>query len=768
MSKSTISTTDDQGNIIKQNTNVVADNMKIALDALAGSNLILREKSLNYDKTASALSLAKSNYDKSITQKTAIDSNWDGIVGDLHNNKGVDPYTWNRFAASCRSAISNKIDKNTILSRADSANQTAKGAYEIANANKLNAEKVLNNLKNDDTSKNADGSKRTASSLTDALEKEKNLKSLNLNCYTETVNTGEVCTISSAMKYNIFDKIKYFDNSKLPEQDIFNIDKHINNAVDKTLPYSLCSIDDNNANVAIENCVLSYDNPWKTLKKPGSSNCSLPNKIELPPGLSYDKTGDIIIPDPIFRHKTKVGYCQEKWYDWFTIPDYHLGNKVTVLNQADKPRNILKCYKPCNIGYIPRDNNNILFINNCVLKDYYNYGLYKGTFHYLPISLILLLGSTEESLKSYYRLTLNNAKQNIIDNNLILDHEVYNNLYNDSDTFSRLYNNNSDPNDRGIKFSIKNRINELFTIPFEVENIIVPDNNVIEISKPIITKIKIQQAYDICKKLYDLSVDAKKQTLLNEWLTSLASVSDQDTNCNKFKKQLLILKKACNVTFDGKTPYSKDYILYNLNKDIDINEVPNPPIEFNLKLSHVLYSSNLPFGSPATSGVGGGAGGAAGGGSGGAAGTTPEKPQIKKTQAHEFDNIINFTPFCDSYLKYKDTYSKLKIFIAIIFICMLISLCYVLFCITQPFLLMIINFIYVLLRDVLTMLTYDTVGHFFGFRRYKADVYNKYVSESDKNNAINRVTKVQNAIDKKIAYEKELAEKAARKAAKNA
>ena len=757
MPPSTIGIIDDKGNQITQNANKYSDQLNVAYQALAGSNNILNTAITDRDNLISDRDSKQTILNKSSKRLKNADTFWDEIVYYYNApGYGINTQDWVDAAYECKFDVTKYNNDNDNLKRVNSALQVAQQNVQKATDDVIATSNLIKSLQNI-INNNPDGSKRTVSTLTDALNKDGGLKSLNIDCYTETVKTGEVCTIASAVKYGIFDKLKYFDNTKITQDEIEKIDKHLDNQNDKTLPYSLCTIDENNSNIAIQNCAITYNNPWLTLKK-GTNKCALPNKIELPNGLSYNADGSVKIPPPIFRHKTKIGYCQEKWYDWFTIPDYHLGNRVMVLNEPDKPRNILKCYKPCNLGYIPRDNNNPLFINNCILKDYYNYGLYKGTFHYLPISLILLLGSTKDSLKTYYKTTLNNAKKNIIANNLILDENVYSNLYNHTNSFDNLYNNNTDPNDRGIKHSIKNRITELFTIPFEVENIIVPDNNVIEASKPIITKEKIQQAYNICKKLYELSIDPKKQVQLNEWLDQLALVSEQGKTDNKFKKQLLILKKACNVTFDGKTPYSKDYILYTLNKDIDINEVPNPPIEFNLKLSHSLYARNVPESTAPPSATGG-----ASGAGGGASGGNSSDIKIEVSQAHKSEKLINFTPFVDSYLKYKDTigislYYPLIALIIVLCITFFIMLFYVL----EPFIVIIVNLIYVTLRDISVLLFIDTIGHFFGFRKYQADVYDLYISEDDKNKITKRINSVTTKLDERKDIEKGVARKKAK------
>ena len=106
-------------------------------------------------------------------------------------------------------------------------------------------------------------------------------------------------------------------------------------------------------------------------------------------------------------------YCDNKWYEWFVIPNYHLGNtRELVPDKTSKESNHLRFY-PCgyeqenfkiNFEQIPyRNNNNI---DKCVNKGFLYHDINAP---YSPVAVICLLGSLlpykeELHLSDYYKL----------------------------------------------------------------------------------------------------------------------------------------------------------------------------------------------------------------------------------------------------------------------------------------------------------------------------------------------------------------------------
>lgn len=135
---------------------------------------------------------------------------------------------------------------------------------------------------------------------------------------------------------------------------------------------------------------------------------------ECPDGFTPDEKG-CIKPDAINATLSKGELCDERWTDWFTIPNYHLGNKYQLSNK--------KCMKPCGRGQVPSYGNDpvdgekadVASVNNldkCVEKKQYFSGKYENGPDYCPIAMIKLLSSTPDTLKNDY-VNILSANKNI-------------------------------------------------------------------------------------------------------------------------------------------------------------------------------------------------------------------------------------------------------------------------------------------------------------------------------------------------------------------
>jgi hypothetical protein len=348
-----------------------------------------------------------------------------------------------------------------------------------------------------------------------------------------TVSTGEVCTINAAKSYGIFDCANYFN---IAESNVIN--PLIGNQFYSSKPYSLCSV---NSRAAIQNCVLSTSNPWMTLDSDGSF-CMLPNTIELPNQFKYKEGSKTIIEKPqntkIWDDKNK--YCEEKWYDWYSIPDYHFGNKYQSSN--------MKCFKPCNFGSVPDQN-----IDKCISKSKFDGGKYIDAFPYLPISLVMLLGNNKNTLMQQY--------DNVLTSNLdlmnIKNVNIYDSLKNDRATQDNIYND--------AKADLKTHIENLITLPYDVRHIKVPFFDQSRMKVNPLNVNRIREAYNIASNFHSKCALTSNSTECINLLRDIADISGYEISSSKFNKQLLTFKKASNVAFDGKSNYSKDVILYNID-----------------------------------------------------------------------------------------------------------------------------------------------------------------------------------------------------------
>lgn len=373
----------------------------------------------------------------------------------------------------------------------------------------------------------------------------------------DSVGPGEVCTIETAQSYGIFGKDEYF-NSLLRERNDINT---YSNGSEANLTYSLCSVVDDKA---YANCSLSTKNPWKSLNKEGEY-CMLPIDIPLPTGLTYNDDSTMINKPPDIPYTLSSQYiCKNRWYDWFSIPDYHLGNMYSSNENSGK------CMKPCEIGTVPDENND----NKCVNRDSYSRGYFKSDFYYTPLSLVLLLGSTKEMLLKKHKKEI--ARYRSYMKGISMDYEIYNSIMTDEITQNNIY--------ESIKADLRYHIKEFLKKPFDDTYILVPSKQIQNLNsvKKMMSKENIMDAYNIAAKYFILSVNKNKEDEFETWKKELADINGYDVTDDKFYKQLLILKKACNILFDNKSSYSRDNVLYNINIDLNPGEAVKQSIEFEI------------------------------------------------------------------------------------------------------------------------------------------------------------------------------------------
>lgn len=403
----------------------------------------------------------------------------------------------------------------------------------------------------------------------------------------KTVYTGEICTIDVAKAYGIFDKDTYF-NGLIPANEKKEIETYPTNTNNGS-NYSLCSLDNNNSN-AYKNCVLSTKNPWKSLDE-SNSYCMLPLNITLPSGLEYneDNKGLINKPTGIPLFKNKDTFCQNKFYDWFSIPDFHFGNQYSVeLNTSNIDNQSLKCLQACELGSVPYND----FGNNskCIDRNKYEYGIYKTQFYYLPIALILLLGCDRDILLRMYKDSIIEMRIEMKSKGLDIDYDLYNDIMNNSSTHENIYED--------AKKDIREHVRNLLNVPIDYTNIMEPSKSVQDITNGVMTKKRISYAYDVAEKYYNLTRSPETFKELFEWKKTLADICGFGVNSDKFYKVLLYLKQACNVAFGGKSYYSTNVILYNLNLKLEDGQKIKPPLFFEITekdVSLALYTASDSF-----------------------------------------------------------------------------------------------------------------------------------------------------------------------------
>jgi hypothetical protein len=379
---------------------------------------------------------------------------------------------------------------------------------------------------------------------------------------TITVNAGEVCTIETAKLYNIFDTTKYFSESKISNsQEIATYNKT------EFKPYSLCHFENN---IAYTNCAIQTSNKWKTLVKGNTfadDACILPLDIKLPNhfesmGITLT-SAQLKMTSNFYAFKDVKDFCQEKWYDWFSIPDYYHDNKYAL--------NDNNCKAPCPISFIPNPNN----LNTCILKKDIplSFSLYAPEFHYTPIQLIMLLGSTNESLYKYHQKNLNDSCNIILNDKTLMAERALIDDIKSKKTFDNIYNSL-------IKPELRSRIKTLLELPFDESTIIPPKYY----TQALTDKVKELINIDIIKDTYDIALNFSNMILsfnngkIDEWnkqITNLIDISGVQKEDKLYWKQLNIFKRACSVAFDNNSSYSKKLLgdsLQPLNFSISVDD----------------------------------------------------------------------------------------------------------------------------------------------------------------------------------------------------
>ena len=145
-------------------------------------------------------------------------------------------------------------------------------------------------------------------------------------------SAGEVCTEAKAKELGLYDIPSAMDDVRTYSST---------NSADYTKKEAVCRITDDRR-AAYPMCAIEHGFAFSQV--PGDlSRCMVP---ECPPGFTVGPNNTCLKPtSSILKNRTRI--CDEKLYDWYHIPHYHIGN--TYRKSADG-----KCYRPCeNAGYVP-------------------------------------------------------------------------------------------------------------------------------------------------------------------------------------------------------------------------------------------------------------------------------------------------------------------------------------------------------------------------------------------------------------------------------
>jgi hypothetical protein len=360
-------------------------------------------------------------------------------------------------------------------------------------------------------------------------ESNKELSNRRILSASENTNIDE-CDKRIAITYNLYDDIEGWNYNKISKDTInlLNSDTH-----------SLCV----NSN---PNCKLTEKTNWKNTNSTGSCETVLltdKDMVSLQNGKDYDNDYD----EPFVINKESATsqklVCEERWYDWFTIPDYHNGNKYSL---GVDQNGVISSFNYCYQGYILTEN------GKCIKRSKFDYGKVKNFIHYTPYALIFLLGLTKEDIIDLHKKEM---EKNKINSNEIL----YDAIYNNKDILNLIY--------LDIKKVIKNSISRLLNEPLTYVNIVPPYNdfsseNEINYNPEIKYQdpIYLEKAYNIAKNIKDFNNDIFK---LNEYKEKLEEVSGLKQNSVDFSRQFAFLQKACSICFSIPEKKDKMYDIFD-------------------------------------------------------------------------------------------------------------------------------------------------------------------------------------------------------------
>ena len=356
------------------------------------------------------------------------------------------------------------------------------------------------------------------------------------------VSAGEVCTIEQAKILGIYQDQNYFK-----ENDQVSFTKELqtqnplidNSDTGRDRTYPMCT-ESSTTGAAYPFCTLSSGMGF--IRKPGTQDTCIP--YECPTGFTVQ--GGICKKPKVKASEPKKKSCSNRWYDWMTVPNHHLGNGYYADEESKD------CMKPCPASFTPFyatdpiDGESINFtakdkLTKCVAKSDFFDGKYGDTGDYCPIVWIHRLGMTKEDWKQklneeYKRGTEGTANKYM---------QTLRTPENISSVASTLFAQCQNPK--------------------ALENAIYTDEKHENACQSLHQQGRLQTAYAICQRVRDMPEDVKDGMRVD-------GASD-----SKADLKMKILQQACNSLFCNKQETldiigKSDTICFDeVNKEIDMD-----------------------------------------------------------------------------------------------------------------------------------------------------------------------------------------------------
>lgn len=235
----------------------------------------------------------------------------------------------------------------------------------------------------------------------------------------ETVSAGEVCSIKVAKEisinatYNRENEATYYKDG-YTKIKTYNLEVDTANETISDESAKLCQTYERNSR-AEPLCPLVPGAGFGFTRKINPSTLN-PECVtaECPTGFTPD--GNKCIKPKVSKTILLPSRVEERWYDWFMVPNYHLGNKYVKSGDTN--------YAPCVKGSIPsyqKDPVDGLMksfnssakdeLGKCVKKEQYFGGKYLNSDTYCPLAWVYRAGATKKKLKELYLDEINNIEQ---------------------------------------------------------------------------------------------------------------------------------------------------------------------------------------------------------------------------------------------------------------------------------------------------------------------------------------------------------------------
>lgn len=213
-----------------------------------------------------------------------------------------------------------------------------------------------------------------------------------------TVSPGEVCSIDIAKRLGIFDAEFYY------KPEFISVKKYDGTAEDNARPQRICSVN-TFRNESSPLCITSPNaQPGFTTTKQRGMPTNTCQTYSCPPG--FEDQGNSCKKPTERRVIALSERVDERWEDWFTIPNYNLGNTFAKVESTN--------YKPCKPGQVPyyakdpvdgerMDWTSKDALGRCVDKDVYFGGKYADTSDYCGTPMIKRFGFSLDDMYASFK-----------------------------------------------------------------------------------------------------------------------------------------------------------------------------------------------------------------------------------------------------------------------------------------------------------------------------------------------------------------------------